>query len=165
MAGNSAFLEPTKRQNIFEILRGEIINVEWNWHVSFYLAILDLGDDGRSTSGEYRKFPCTVGTPKWLHLSSYFQSGTLQSFLKQLPAQELDEARVELIWKAHMALILLFAERNQDISVVSNPLLDLLEVAVNQPDCLSLMRVFSEGFQDLVDCTNNLELGQYMFIG
>lgn len=77
----------------------------------------------------------------------------------------MDEARVKLIWKAHMALILLYAEKNHDISFVSNPLLDLVENAARQSDSMNSMRIFIEGFQDLVDCTNNLELGQYMFIG
>ncbi len=89
----------------------------------------------------------------------------MQTFLKLLPIHNMDENRQRLIWKAHIALILLFAERNQDISTVSNPLLDMVENCANYSDRLHLMRIFSEGFQDLIDRTTNLELGQYMFIG
>lgn len=98
----------------------------------------------------------------FLHVS---QSTKLQSLLKLLPIQDLDHKRLQLVWKVHISLVLLFAERNQDISGVSNLLLDMVESAVAQQDCLNLMRIFSEGFQDLIDSTNNLELGQYNFIG
>lgn len=93
------------------------------------------------------------------------QSKKLQYFLNLLVAEKIDEARLKLVWKAHIALILLFAESNQDISSALNPILDMVEAAVQQPNSINLMRVFSEGFQDLIDSTNNLELGQYMFIG
>lgn len=93
------------------------------------------------------------------------QSKKLQYFLNLLVAEKIDEARLKLVWKAHIALILLFAENNQDISSALNPILDMVEAAVQQPNSINLMRVFSEGFQDLIDSTNNLELGQYMFIG
>ncbi|XP_065225939.1 protein MMS22-like [Planococcus citri] len=92
-------------------------------------------------------------------------STKLQSFLKLLPLDSLDHKRLQLVWKVHISLVLLFAERNQDISGVSNSLLDMVDSAAAQHDCLNLMRIFSEGFQDLIDCTNNLELGQYIFIG
>ncbi|KAK7603223.1 hypothetical protein V9T40_003222 [Parthenolecanium corni] len=93
------------------------------------------------------------------------RSKKLQYFLNLLVAEKIDEARLKLVWKAHIALILLFAESNQDISSALNPILDMVEAAVQQPNSINLMRVFSEGFQDLIDSTNNLELGQYMFIG
>lgn len=89
----------------------------------------------------------------------------MQSLLGMLPVGQLDNVRSKLVWKAYIALILLFAERGQDISGVSNPLLDAVDAAVVQPDNLDLMRIFADGFQDLMDSTNNLELGQYIFIG
>lgn len=95
----------------------------------------------------------------------YLQSKKLQYFLNLLASEKIDEARLKLVWKAHIALILLYAENNKDISAALNPILDMVETTVQQPNCLNLMRVFSEGFQDLIDSTNNLELGQYMFIG
>lgn len=87
------------------------------------------------------------------------------SFLKLLPIQEMGENKIKLIWKAHIVILLLFTERNQDISPICNSILDMVETAVSQPESAYLMRIFVEGFQDLIDCTNNLELGQYMFIG
>lgn len=93
------------------------------------------------------------------------QATKLQSFLKLLPCQDLDRNRTELVWKAQIALVLLYAERNQDTSVVSNSLLDMVEQSASHKESANMMRIFSEGFQDLVDSTNNLELGQYIFIG
>lgn len=63
-----------------------------------------------------------------------------------------------------MAVLLLLAERKLDLSQTITPLINSVK-KINFENNLPLMKMFIEGFQDVVDCSNSIDLGQSNFIG
>jgi len=95
----------------------------------------------------------------------FLQGEKLQVFLQLLRSLELNETRTKLTLQAHTALIFLFVKRDQDISSISSTLLAMLGVIQNHSQNLRFMSIFIDEFHDLINCTENLQLGQYTLIG
>lgn len=85
-----------------------------------------------------------------------------------IPESELSLGMRQIIWQSQLGCCFLLVEQGLDMRSNIGPVMKSVhnEVGNLKSDhALSLLRTFVEAFQDIIDCSSNLALGQTHFIG
>ena len=85
-----------------------------------------------------------------------------------LPEKELNLGTRQLMWHSQLGCCLLLVEQGLDFRSNIIPVMKYVQDEVNNiksEHALPLLRTFVEAFQDIVDCSSNLALGQSLLIG
>nr|CAD7449835.1 unnamed protein product [Timema bartmani] len=91
-----------------------------------------------------------------------FQAEKLQEYLGMLHLEKLSLARQNVVWKAHLALILLHISKGKDIKEVAQPLVSLVHCHTNDT---ALMKLFVKDLQHIFELNPTLELSRHVLFG
>nr|CAD7608897.1 unnamed protein product [Timema genevievae] len=83
----------------------------------------------------------------------------LQEYLGMLHLEKLSLARQNVVWKAHLALILLHISKGKDIKEVAQPLVSLVHCHTNDT---ALMKLFVKDLQHIFELNPTLELSRHV---
>nr|CAD7414648.1 unnamed protein product [Timema poppensis] len=88
-----------------------------------------------------------------------FQAEKLQEYLGMLHLEKLSLARQNVVWKAHIALVLLHISKGKDIKEVAQPLVSLVHCHTNDT---ALMKLFVKDLQHIFELNPTLELSRHV---
>nr|CAD7397673.1 unnamed protein product [Timema cristinae] len=83
----------------------------------------------------------------------------LQEYLGMLHLEKLSLARQNVVWKAHLALVLLHISKGKDIKEVAQPLVSLVHCHTNDT---ALMKLFVKDLQHIFELNPTLELSRHV---
>lgn len=89
------------------------------------------------------------------------QSKKLQVLLCSLPVDRLEESTRCLVWRTHLSVCLLAAERGQDFTSSLLPLTTALDSQYNLP----LFRTYLDGVKDILDASPCFKVDHNILIG
>ncbi|XP_046669510.1 protein MMS22-like isoform X2 [Homalodisca vitripennis] len=89
----------------------------------------------------------------------------LQVLLGALSEPELEGGMRRLVWRTHLSVCLLAAERGQDFTAFLSPVTSALDNTTNIQEAVALFRTYLDGLKDIIECSPCLRMDYNILIG